>query len=242
MKTILTLLLTLFLLNTSFSQEKFEDDLDAFKLRKFRVELNRAFNQHEGFRILMVNWLDVTTLNEYENLMSKFLEPKMKGIRQMVFDGMANKLCPFRERCEMELQSVGISNEEYWSNYLVNIYKPSSIQAFYKIDEDNPNTLDKVEVIKLVSTEKWMIYNSEKTSKGYFQMDFYEDYSCNIEMEIDKVLYKSIKCINSENLSATLKNQMGDVLEIEFFIPELAGVDIDILGTNVRFDYSSFKN
>lgn len=85
--------------------------------------------------------------------------------------------------------------------------------------------------------EIWDIIGTEKNDKGTFEIVKYEDWSCSIILTLSDNIYTSFEC--NEEGKAKLKDTSGNVIEIEFAMPELVDVMIDILGNDIRFDYTT---
>jgi len=85
--------------------------------------------------------------------------------------------------------------------------------------------------------QKWNIKGIEEDDLGTFNLKVYEDWSCNVELNINGKFYKSIKC-NSEKETAVIVYRK-DTLNIEFSTPEFLEANIDILDYGNGFDYIS---
>jgi len=83
--------------------------------------------------------------------------------------------------------------------------------------------------------EEWKIMGYENKDLGTFLITKYEDWTCEIVFTVKGKTYKSYEC--SENF-AKLSNGI-DSISINYTMPELVQLDVDIIGNEIKFDYTS---
>ena len=75
-----------------------------------------------------------------------------------------------------------------------------------------------------------------ENDNGVFEITSYKNGSCEIILSIHGKIYRSFECGETE---AKLEDKNGDIISIEYIMPEMADVSINILGNKRDYDYFS---
>lgn len=253
-KGLLVLLLGLWFIPNVNAQNQYENDLKEEYVLKLSFNLIDRFYENGNMTMFIATWLNVNTAGEFEQVFPNFTESNNARIREKIFNGMIKTFGRDENLLYGNLLGVTYDRETalYWTEYLLKDYS----SVVHDRETSNNESLDGRDVIveaqpyqedyEIVASpeitnniryqEIWDIVGAEQNDKGTFEIIKYEDWSCAITLSIKNKIYKSFEC--NEESNAKLKDENGNVIEIKFAMPELVDLFIDILDTDIRFDYT----